>query len=87
MRSELKNAGFREYKWSDVKNSLQPGDILLNEAWHTEIVYNPEAGLSVGALGDKDGKDGDSMGNEVSVHTGFISGPYASTDWQYVYRK
>ena len=59
-------------------NTLQKGDVLLAEHKHTEIYIGN--GQNVGALGNKDGVDGDSSGNEISVID------YWDDDWDGILR-
>ena len=61
----LKTVGFKSYNYSQVKNSLKPGDLLLSSG-HVEIYIGN--GKTVGAH-YPDARDtyGDQDGKEVSV--------------------
>lgn len=59
-------------------DGLLPGDILLNEVHHTEMVIQSK--LVVGAHWDFDGKPGDSSGLEINWK------PYYNYPWDYVLR-
>lgn len=84
MGNYLKTSGFQEIPYSQAKNSLKAGDILVSNVSgkeHTEVYIGN--GQTVGAHGgDADGKPGDSSGNEVSV----IQNSVHDSIWQYVYR-
>ena len=54
-------------------NSLQPGDIVLNEANHVEMYVGN--GQTIGAHDNFDGCDGDSSGSEINV-SGYYSYPW-----------
>ena len=76
--------GFKRYRYSEVRNSLRLGDVLVGNTLfdHTETFFGN--GMTVGAhSGDLDGAWGDSSGNEISVV------PNAKYDygWEFVYRQ
>ena len=78
MRSAFTSVGFDWIPGNPDVNSLQPGDILLNEGSHTEMYIGE--GKNVGAHGDRDGVNGDSSGSEISVSN------YYSFPWNGVLR-
>ena len=65
MRSAFTKVGFEWIPGNPSMEDLQPGDVLLNEATHTEMYIGN--GQNVGAHGNLDGKDGDSSGYEISI--------------------
>lgn len=65
MRRAFTKVGFVWIPGNPSVDDLQPGDVLLNENQHTELYIGD--GKMVGAHGDKDGRDGDSSGNEISI--------------------
>lgn len=65
MRSAFTKVGFEWIPGNLQVEDLQPGDVLLNPNSHTEMYIGD--GMTVGAHGDKDGRDGDSGGSEISV--------------------
>ncbi len=73
MRSAFTSMGFEWIPGNPDVESLQPGDILLNEGEHTEMYIGD--GMNVGAHGDSDGVNGDSNGGEISV-SGYYSFPW-----------
>ena len=80
MRTNFVAAGFTWIPWSQIGSTanLKRGDILLNEAAHTEIYLGNNQ--NVGAHWDYDGKRGDSSGKEISV------GNYWFDNWNGVLR-
>ncbi len=67
---DMKNAFLASGKFEWIPgpvdpNTLQPGDVLLNEEVHTELYIGN--GQNVGAHANRDGADGDSSGTEISV--------------------
>lgn len=72
MKNSFTKVGFEWIPGNPSVESLQPGDVLLREASHTEMYIGN--GLNVGAHGDSDGRNGDSSGNEISVTS--YSGPW-----------
>lgn len=73
----LESAGFTRFDYTGMQD-LQPGDILVNPARHTEIYYGD--GLNLGAHGNYDGRSGDSSGREVCL------GSFWESGWVNVYR-
>lgn len=65
MKAVALKCGFELVNWNHDMNNLKRGDILLNEARHTEIYIG--GGKDVGAHSDYDGVLGDSSGKEVSI--------------------
>lgn len=65
MRRAFTSVGFEWIPGNPKVEDLQPGDVLLKENSHTEMYIGD--GMNVGAHGDKDGRNGDSSGNEISV--------------------
>ena len=63
MDTALKNVGFKSYSYTS-ETELQRGDILWS-ADHTEVYIGN--GQNVGAHSNKDGKSGDSSGEEVDI--------------------
>ena len=78
MRAAFLKCGFEWIPGNPDVNSLQPGDILLDESDHTEMYIGN--GQNVGAHGNYDGFNGDSSGREVCV------GNYYSHPWDGVLR-
>ena len=81
---DMKNAFLSTGKFTWIPgnpniNSLQPGDVLLNEGKHTELYVGD--GKLAGAKNNHDGVDGDSMGTEIVV-----APPTANYTWQGVLR-
>lgn len=74
MRQVFMDTGFECYDYGTVE--LQPGDVLLRSD-HTEMYIGD--GKNVGAHSNRDGRDGDSSGREVSVDKNY-------GNWQYVLR-
>ena len=65
MKSAFTKVGFKWLPGNLGVDDLQPGDVLLNPNSHTEMYIGN--GMTVGAHGDKDGRNGDSGGGEISV--------------------
>ncbi len=69
MLADFKRAGFKALPFDGNLSDLDPGDIMLNVANHTEMYVGD--GKLVGAhsseTGGIDGKPGDQTGNEISV--------------------
>ena len=65
MKSAFTKVGFKWIPGNVNVNDLQPGDVLLKPNSHTEMYIGD--GMTVGAHGDKDGRNGDSGGGEISV--------------------
>ncbi len=63
MAIPLKRIGFKAYNYTS-QDGLQRGDILYRDG-HTEVYVGN--GQNVGAHTNKDGKDGDSSGEEVDI--------------------
>ena len=78
MRAAFLKCGFEWIPGNPDVNSLQPGDILLDESDHTEMYIGN--GQNVGAHSNYDGVNGDSSGREVCV------GNYYSHPWDGVLR-
>ena len=78
MRAAFLKCGFEWIPGDPDVNSLQPGDILLDESDHTEMYIGN--GQNVGAHSNYDGVNGDSSGREVCV------GNYYSHPWDGVLR-
>ena len=78
MRSAFTKVGFEWIPGNPDVNSLQPGDVLLNEGSHTEMYIGD--GMNVGAHSNKDGRDGDSSGKEINISN------YRSFPWDGVLR-
>ena len=78
MRAAFLKCGFEWIPGNPDVNSLQPGDILLDESDHTEMYIGN--GQNVGAHSNYDGFNGDSSGREVCV------GNYYSHPWDGVLR-
>ncbi len=78
MRAAFLKCGFKWVPGDPDVNSLQPGDILLDEDSHTEMYIGN--GQNVGAHNNYDGSNGDSSGREISV------GNYYSHPWDGVLR-
>lgn len=84
----LTSVGFQEIPFSEMgqtdadgdgaPDALQFGDILVNTQRHTEIYVG--GGQNVGAHSDRDGRNGDGDGREVSVAS------YWNDQWDFVYR-
>lgn len=72
MRRSFTKVGFEWIPGNPSVNDLQPGDVLLRESSHTEMYIGN--GLNVGAHSDKDGRNGDSSGNEICITS--YSGPW-----------
>ena len=64
MRTTLPSAGFKYVSGKPNVNNLQPGDLLWKNG-HTEMYIGN--GQVVGAHENKDGRSGDSSGNEINV--------------------
>jgi hypothetical protein len=79
MRAAFLKCGFEWIPGDPDVNSLQPGDILLDESDHTEMYIGN--GQNVGAHSNYDGVNGDSSGREVCV------GNYYSHPWDGVLRQ
>ena len=79
MRSAFESCGFEWIPGDPDVNSLQPGDILLDESDHTEMYIGN--GKNVGAHRNYDGVNGDSSGREVCVND------YYSHPWDGVLRQ
>lgn len=65
MRRAFTSVGFEWIPGNPSVDSLQPGDVLLNENSHTEMYIGD--GKNVGAHGDFDGRNGDSSGREINI--------------------
>ena len=65
MKSAFTKVGFQWIPGNVNVKDLKPGDVLLNPNSHTEMYIGD--GMTVGAHGDKDGRNGDSGGGEISV--------------------
>ena len=79
MRRDFTKAGFTAIPFSQVGlGGLKRGDILLNEAHHTEMALGN--GKFVGAHWNWDGKQGDSSGREISIGAAY------DYPWDYVLR-
>lgn len=79
MRGAFESCGFEWIPGDPDVNSLQPGDILLDESDHTEMYIGN--GKNVGAHRNYDGVNGDSSGREVCVND------YYSHPWDGVLRQ
>lgn len=79
MRAAFLKCGFEWIPGNPDVNSLQPGDILLDESDHTEMYIGN--GKNVGAHRNYDGVNGDSSGREVCVND------YYSHPWDGVLRQ
>lgn len=79
MPSTLKSAGFKEYKFTSIKD-LQPGDILLRSG-HTEIYYGDgkTVGAHISETGGICGKSGDQTGHEIDISN-------TGNEWSTYYR-
>ncbi len=78
MRQAFVRAGFEWIPGTPDVNTLQPGDVVLNEGKHTEMYIGN--GKLIGAHGNSDGQDGDSSGNEISITN------YSNKSWDGVLR-
>ena len=78
MRSEMTKHGFEWIPGNPDVNSLQPGDIVLDEDAHTEMYVGN--GKLVGAHDNFNGSTGDPSGREISVKD------YYSHPWDGVLR-
>lgn len=81
MRNHFVNAGFTAVRFDGNLNDLDPGDIMLHEADHTEMYIG--GGKFGGAHIDENGSvygniGGDQTGNEVSIVNAY------NYPWQYV---
>lgn len=70
--------GFEWIPGNPNVNTLKPGDIVLDVDAHTEMYFGN--GKLVGAHSNKDGRDGDSSGNEINISN------YYSHPWDGVLR-
>lgn len=77
MKSALLKTGFEFVSGTPNVNNLQPGDILWKNG-HTEMYVGN--GQMVGAHENKDGRQGDSSGNEINVS------PYKDKSWEGYFR-
>jgi len=87
MKAAYKKAGFEVIPFSQVgKSGLKRGDILLKPSnlhaghGHTALVTDSKTKSIVHAFGDKDGKVGESRGQEISTAA------YYNSPWDYVIR-
>ena len=80
----LEKNGFTRYDFDAIKDALKPGDILWRSG-HSEIVYDPATGSTIGAHEDSDGCKGDGDGTEVGVNVGAL-GTGGWDSYTYVYR-
>ena len=82
MLRDFTKAGFTALPFDGNLYGLDPGDIMLNVATHTEMYIG--GGKFVGAhcseTGGIDGKPGDQTGNEISIVNAYIP----SYGWDYV---
>ncbi len=78
MRAAFLKCGFEWIPGNPNVNSLQPGDILLDENSHTEMYIGN--GKNIGAHSNYDGVNGDSSGREICVNN------YYSHPWDGVLR-
>ena len=78
MRSAFTQSGFEWIPGQPDMSTLQPGDVLLDEANHTEMYIGD--GMNVGAHDNYDGADGDSGSNEINVSE------YSNHHWDGVLR-
>ena len=74
MVADFKRAGFTAVRFDGNLSDLDPGDILVNETYHTEMYIGN--GQFVGAHGPEgdgvDGKPGDQTGDEISVCPAYV---------------
>ena len=87
MKQAYRQAGFEVIPFSQVgKSGLKRGDILLRPSnlhgghGHTALVTNSQTKGIVHAFGDKDGKIGESRGQEISTSS------YYNGNWDFVIR-
>lgn len=66
MKKAFLESGYFEWiPGTQTVETLQPGDVLLNQKQHTEMYIGN--GMMVGAHGDMDGANGDGNGREIGV--------------------
>ena len=82
MLADFKKAGFTAVPFDGNLSDLEPGDILLNVAAHTEMYIGDGkfVGAHIAETGGVDGKPGDQTGNEISVCPAYVY----SDGWDYV---
>lgn len=83
MLADFKKAGFTALEFDGNLNDLDPGDIMLNVEYHTEMYVGDGkfGGAHIDENGDVVGrKGGDQTGNEVSICDAYVY----SEGWDYV---
>lgn len=82
MVADFKKAGFAVYEFDGNLSDLDPGDILVNVQYHTEMYIGN--GKFVGAHGSEtggiDGAPGDQTGHEISIVNAYVY----DEGWDYV---